>query len=149
MLNLYFGDLEGAMRSGNTFFDFGVDFECITTDFAKKVIEGVEGGHVYNKNIIEHDLHDAYTPRDLSGGVKSLLILENTDKVMYLSCMGDNCIKYLSDICKHKDITLCSDTFRHLYRNGYVGQVRILNTGAVVDNDEDYIREYRNYARKA
>ena len=142
MLNLYFGDLEGALLSGNGYFDRQIDECCIETDFGKRVIKEIDGGEVYDRNLIISKVLGGIPPERLSGGTKSLLILMNSDKIIDLASMGDNCLPFLADIAKVKDITVCTDTYRKIFKDSTLDKVHILNDDSIVYNDDEYFEKW-------
>ena len=54
MLNLYFGDLDGALLSGNGYFDRQIDESCIETDFGRRVIKEIDGGLGVINGVSQH-----------------------------------------------------------------------------------------------
>lgn len=146
MLNLYFGKLKGALLSGNGYFDSWVDESCIETDFGKRVIKEVDGGDVYDRNLIISKVLGGIPPERLSGGTKSLLILMNTDKIVHLCAMGDNCLPFLADIAKVKDITVCTDYYRPIFKDSTLDKVHILNDDSIVYNDDEYFEKWARWS---
>ena len=48
------------------------------------------------------------SPRELSGGVKTLLLLafDNSGKIFNATACGDNCAKWILEIAENKDLTI-------------------------------------------
>ena len=67
------------------------------------------------------------TPRELSGGVKTLILMayDDSGKVFNASACGDNCAKWIKKISQDKDLTI---TLHH-----------ILNDLSMVNNVEEYV----------
>lgn len=146
MLNLYFGKLEDALLSGNDYFNSWVDEKCIETEFGKRVIKEIDGGDVYDKNLIISKVLGGIPSERLSGGTKSLLILMFDNKIMHLSAMGDNCLPFLADIAKVKDITVCTDYYRPIFKNSNLDKVHILNDDSIVYNDDEYFKKWARWS---
>ena len=138
MLKIYFGKYDDMLYSGNDYFDMVVDEDCIETDFGKKVIKAIDNGVVYDKNLIVTEVLGGIPPERLSGGTKALLILMNTDKVMSMGALGDNCLPYLADISEVKDITLCTKSLRPLFENSDLKEAYIINFDIKVHNQREF-----------
>lgn len=94
MLRLKFGHIEGEHYSGNGYFDHWVDTECILSDFGRRVIKAIDNGEVLSKMCITSPVWDSIPPMLLSGGVKALLTIDNTNKVFRIHAMGNNCFPF-------------------------------------------------------
>ncbi|MCR5608529.1 MAG: DUF4869 domain-containing protein [Lachnospiraceae bacterium] len=79
MLNIFFGDVDDALLSGNDYFDANIDYECIESEFGKKIIKEISGADVVDKNSVIHPDFGSIPTRDLAGGIKSLFILKFDD----------------------------------------------------------------------
>ena len=86
-------------------------------------------------------------PNDLSTGVKCVLILRYTDKIINLLNCGDNCLELIKRISLENDITVSMSRFVDLYAlDGSDVLVMIIN-----NNENKIIRnwdEYSNYYSK-
>lgn len=148
MLKLKYGCTPDSRVSGDNYFDAWVDNSVLLQSFSKKVISGIENGKVLSKNVIEIPVIGIIPSSDLSGGTKTLISLYDDPSLYFdLDSMGDNCFKYLGDLCTDRDILVCTDTFRYLYQNGYNGQIYIVNSGNIVSCHEDLWKEWVNYIK--
>lgn len=140
MIKLYFGHLDNELFSGNGFFNSTVDEGVLLTDFGKAVVKSIDNSEVYGRNLIISPILGGIPPERLSGGTKTLLSLYSEDNVIFrLSAMGDNCLPFLADIAKIKDITLSTSEFRPLFRNSSLDKVLVLNDNSIVTNDKDLL----------
>lgn len=146
MLNLYFGDREDALYSGDGWFDHQLDKQYITTDFSKRVIKDIDNSEVYGENLVISPIFGGIPPRDISGGSKALITLMYTDKIFSLTAFGENCYPYILEIASTKDITLCNDSIVTLFEFGTLDKVHILNDDSFVYSDRELIDKYiENY----
>lgn len=69
------------------------------------MIQDVDHSAVINAHIIESPVLGAITPKDLSGGVKVLILMLKDDSFIYnLSDCGNNCAKWVLKIAETKDL---------------------------------------------
>lgn len=131
MLNVYYGDMPEAIYNPAVFFKNTYEEAWIVDELSKKMIKDVDKSDVIAPRIIDSPVLGAITPRELSGGVKTLILVNNRqDKIFNVSVCGDNCAKWLLEIGKNKDITV---NLRHLMDFGRDKfELRILNTNQVV-----------------
>ena len=75
MLRIWFGEKENAIYNTSIFFKNRYEDKWITDDFAKKVIEDVDHSTVIDANSIMSPVLGNISPLQLSGGVKSLILM--------------------------------------------------------------------------
>lgn len=131
MLSVYFGDMQGAIYNPSLFFKNSYTDDWITDDLSKKMIRDVDQSTVIGPRVIDSPVLGGISPRELSGGVKTLIaIYKRPDKVFNVSACGDNCARWLLTIGEKMDVTV---NLRHLmdFGNG-VFTIHVLNTDQVV-----------------
>ena len=93
---------------------------------------------VIGSRVIDSPVLGAITPQELSGGVKTLILIAHVpDKIFNASTCGDNCAKWLLKMGEKKDITI---NLRHLMdfgRQEFV--INILNTNQIVHDMRELI----------
>lgn len=143
MLNIYFGDKEGSeyIYNPDSYFDHWYDPNWLVKDLSKEIIKSVDKSEVIGPNLIQSPVFGAMSPDRLSGGTKTLILIDNDDEHIFnaIYC-GDNCAKYLLKIAENKDRTILLE---HIIDFGEKFEIKILNTGKVVNNFDDYFREAR------
>ena len=77
MLNIYFGDMPSAIYNTEIYFKNTYEDSWILDDFAKKVIKRVDGSDVIDAQAIKSPVLGIIPPTELSGGVKTLLLIKN------------------------------------------------------------------------
>lgn len=96
-----------AMYNAEEYFNVVYEDEWITDNFVKEMIKDVDRCDVISSHLIESPVLGAISPRDLSGGVKTLiLMLYDNDTIHNASSCGDNCAKWILEIAKRKDLTI-------------------------------------------
>ena len=79
----------------------------------------------------------AITPREVSGGVKVLILMLKDDSFIYnMSNCGDNCAKWILKIAEKKDLTVY---LQHIMRFEGEFKIQIMNTGKIVCNSAEYV----------
>ena len=143
MLNIYFGEMPGAIYNTAAYFKNTYQGDWITTDFAREVIKGVDRAEVIDKHLIKSPMLGMVSPVELSGGTKTLLLIENYPNMVFnASTCGDNCARYILEIAKERDVTI---NLYHIMRFGKRFKVKVLNDGAVVDSMEQLILHAAKY----
>ena len=138
MLNIYFGDMEEAIYNPAVYFKNIYQDSWITNERSKAMIKDVDKSTVIAPRIIESPVLGAITPRELSGGVKTLILIDQVpDKVFNASTCGDNCARWLLKMGMEKNITI---NLRHLMDFGEQEfTIHILNTDQIVHSMEELV----------
>ena len=145
MLNIYLGEMEQAIYYQPAYFDNQYEDEWITEPLSVEMIKDVDRSEVIRPHLIESPVLGPISVKEISGGVKTLILLafDQSGKVFNASACGDNCAKWILQIGKEKDLTI---NLRHLMDFG-AGEfeIKILNTGDIVHNMEEFVRIAGNY----
>ena len=131
MLNVFFGDMPEAVYNTAVFFKNDYEDEWIIDPFVKEMIRDVDRSEVLDSGVIDSPVLGGISPRELSGGVKTLMsIYKRPDKIFNASACGDNCAKWLLEIGDRQDVTI---NLRHLMDFGDgTFTIHILNTDQIV-----------------
>ena len=138
MLNIIYGDYEGVVTRPEIYFKNTYEDDWITDELSRRMIQDVDRSTVINAHVIESPVLGAITPRELSGGVKTLILIHKVpDMIFYASACGDNCAKWLLEIGKYRDVTI---NLRHLmdFGDGYF-DIHIQNTDQVVHTMKELV----------
>lgn len=140
MLSIYFGDYKGAdyIYDPDTYFNNQAKRSWLMDDFSKRAIEDVDKSEVVSENLVQSSRLGPIPPVWLSGGVKTLILIEHDSEHVYnASACGPNCSRWLLEIGKGKDV---------LVRLGYIMdfgnepfEIKISNTGTVVNTMPEMI----------
>ena len=138
MLSVYYGDMPEAIYNPALFFKNSYSDDWITDELSKEMIRDVDKSEVIGPRIIDSPVLGGITPRELSGGVKTLIcIYKRPDRVFNASACGDNCAKWLLEIGKRQDVTI---NLRHLMDFGEKEfTVKVLNTDQMVHNMDELL----------
>lgn len=138
MLSVYYGDMPEAIYNPALFFKNSYSDDWITDELSKKMIRDVDKSEVIGPRIIDSPVLGGITPRELSGGVKTLIcIYKRPDRVFNASACGDNCAKWLLEIGKRQNVTI---NLRHLMDFGEKEfTIKVLNTDQTVHNMDELL----------
>ena len=144
MLNIYYGDMPEAIYNTAVYFRNRYLGRWITDDWGKAVIKDVDKSKVIGPRLIHSPRLGAIAPVQLSGGVKTLLlVMHERDKVFNASTCGDNCAKWFLRIGEKRKVVI---NLRHLMDFGKGEfKVRVMNTGKIVHNMRELVLEAGEY----
>lgn len=131
MLQVHFGEMPDAIYNTSMYFKNTYKDSWFEDELARKMLKSVDGAVVLDGGVIESRVLGKIAPTQLSGGVKTLLLVRNEpDKVFNASTCGDNCARWLLHMAKDRDITV---NLHHLMDFGDRRfSIRVLNSGRVV-----------------
>ena len=136
MLSVYYGDMPEAIYNPALFFKNSYSDDWITDELSKEMIRDVDKSEVIGPRIIDSPVLGGITPRELSGGVKTLICIYKR-RVFNASACGDNCAKWLLEIGKRQDVTI---NLRHLMDFGENEfTIKVLNTDQTVHNMDELL----------
>ena len=138
MLSVFYGDMPEAVYNTVVFFKNSYTDDWITDELSVRMIKDVDKSDVIGPRVIDSPVLGGISPRELSGGVKTLIdIYKRPDKVFNASACCDNCAKWLLEIGERQDVTI---NLRHLMDFGDGSfTIRILNTDQIVHNMRELI----------
>ena len=138
MLNIFYGDMEEAIYNTAVYFKNVYEEEWITDSMAREMILDVDKSEVLGGAIIKSPVLGNIPPVNLSGGVKTLILIKNEpEKIFNASTCGDNCSKWILKMAEKQDITI---NLRHLMDFGDEPfSIRILNTNEVVHSMKELV----------
>ena len=109
----------------------------IEDPFVKEMIQDVDSSTVISAHIIESPILGPITPKELSGGVKVLILMLKDDSFVYnLTNCGNNCAKWVLKIAEQKDLTVY---LQYMIRFEGEFEIQIMNTGKIVHNRKEYV----------
>ena len=140
MLSIYLGEMENSIFHPPTYFDNVYEDEWITEPLSVEMIRDVDKSEVKEAHLIESPVLGPISPKELSGGVKTLILMafDDNDRVFNASACGDNCAKWILSLSRQKDLTI---NLRNIMNFGSEPfEALILNTGKVVHNMLEFIK---------
>ena len=138
MLRIHYGPMDGVIFNTAVYFKNVYQDAWLEDDFAKRMIAGVDKSKVVGPHLIESRVLGPIPPTGLSGGVKTLLLVNfMPEKVFNVSTCGDNCARWLLAIGRKQDVTI---NLRHLMNfGGRKFTIEIENTGQVVHSMKELV----------
>lgn len=137
MLKIWYYSGVKYIEDAPSYFDNVYEDEWIEDEFVKAMIQDVDHSKVISAHIIESPILGAITPKELSGGVKVLILMLKDDSFIYnMSNCGDNCAKWILKIAEKIDLTVY---LQHILRFEGEFEIQIMNTGKIVHNPKEYV----------
>lgn len=137
MLKIWYYAGIDYMKDAPSYFNNVYEDEWIEDAFVKEMIRDVDHCTVISPHVIESSVLGVITPRELSGGVKILILMLKDDSFIYnMSSCGDNCAKWILRIAEKKDLTVY---LRHIMRFEGAFRIQIMNTQKIVCNPREYV----------
>lgn len=139
MLSIYLGKMDKAIYYPPVYFDNIYEDEWITDELSREMIRDVDRSEVIGAHLIESPVLGPISPKELSGGVKTLILmaLDDKEQIFNASACGDNCAKWILKISRMKNLTI---NLRHIMDFGEEPmEAKILNTGDMVHNMQEFI----------
>ena len=107
MLNIHFGKHDKEIYETEVYFNNSYKKEWLSDPVVVKMIKVIDRSDVVDGNKIYNSVFGYFNPTELSGGVKTLiLIAKQPKKIFNASTCDDNCAKYLLELAKDQDITV-------------------------------------------
>ena len=138
MLSIQYGHMPEAIFDTATYFRNVYQESWLDDPFAQRMIKSVDKSEVLGDRLIRSRALGLIPPTDLSGGVKTLLLIHNLpEKVFNASTCGDNCAYWILRMASKRDITI---NLRHIMDFGR-GRftVRVLNTGEIAHSMSELV----------
>ena len=82
--------MKGAIYHPPTYFDNCYEDEWLTTPLAKEMIRDVDRSEVISAHLIDSPVLGPIPPKDLSGGIKTLLLTERSLMPPYVEIIVQN-----------------------------------------------------------
>ena len=130
MLNVYFGDMPGAIFNTAVYFKNTYRDSWITNPLSVQMIKDVDKSDVVSESVIESPVLGSITPLALSGGVKTLMLVNFDRKhVFNASTCGDNCAKWLLKIAEKRRVVINLHHVMDFGKGPF--KIKVLNNGKI------------------
>lgn len=140
MLNIYFGEMPEAIYNTNVYFNNTYKDSWITHPLTKDIIKAVDDSDVIDAQTIMSPIFGNMSPKKLSGGVKTLLLIAFDKKNIFnASTCGDNCAEWVLKIADNRKVVI---NLHHLMDFGPEPfKAKILNTNKIIKNMRELVYE--------
>ena len=124
MLSIHLGDYPGSIYDTETYFRNSYLDSWFEDPMAAQIIKSVDGSELIGPHNIVSKQLGSITPLELSGGVKTLLLVRNLPNMVFnASTCGDNCARWLLKIGKEQDVLV---TLYHIMKFPWKGPIQSL-----------------------
>ena len=138
MLNVYFGDMPGAIFNTAVYFKNTYRDSWITNPLSVQMIKDVDKSDVVSESVIESPVLGSITPLALSVGVKTLMLVKfDREHVFNASTCGDNCAKWLLKIAENRKVVINLHHVMDFGKGPF--KIKVLNNGKIVKNMDELL----------
>lgn len=138
MLNVYFGDMPGAIFNTAVYFKNTYRDSWVTNPLSVQMIKDVDKSEVLSESVIESPVLGSISPLALSGGVKTLMLVNFDRKhVFNASTCGDNCAKWLLKIAEKRRVVINLHHVMDFGKGPF--KIKVLNNGKIVKNMDELL----------
>lgn len=138
MLNVYFGDMPGAIFNTAVYFKNTYRDSWITNPLSVQMIKDVDKSDVVSESVIESPVLGSITPLALSGGVKTLMLVKfDREHVFNASTCGDNCAKWLLKIAENRKVVINLHHVMDFGKGPF--KVKVINNGKIAKNMDELL----------
>lgn len=136
--------MEEAVYDTSTFFKHAYKDKWITDETVKEIIKDVDNSEVESANLIQSPVLGPISPYQLSGGVKTLILIDKDPKHIFnASKCGDNCAKWILKFAENKKVVI---NLRHIMNFGNKEfKIKIINNGKIVKNMAELVLAAGDY----
>ena len=107
MLSIYFGNMPKAIYNTAVYFKNTYRDSWITHEDSVRMIKDVDRSDVISANAIQSPVLGTITPLQLSGGVKTLMLIRfDHNHVFNASTCGDNCAKWILSMAQKRKVVI-------------------------------------------
>ena len=141
MLSIYVGDRNETIYDPPSYFDVLFNEDWMKDPLVKEMIKDVDNSELVGPNLIQSPVLGPISPRAISGGVKTLILLlcDDSGRKFNITSCGDNCSKWICKIAELKDIEV---DLEYLMKMPDDIHAIILNTGKEVSSYREYLLAY-------
>lgn len=107
MLNITFNKTEDVLVYVDNYFNLNYDDAWFSDSLVQKMILDIDKSTVLQGTAINSPVLGIISPEKISGGVKALILMLKEDRVVWATACGDNCAKWIIEISRIKDLTIC------------------------------------------
>lgn len=145
MLKVFLGGCDNEIYNPPLYFKNQYEDEWITHELSRKMILDIDKSEVIGPHLIESPVLGPISPKELSGGVKTLMLLafDTSGKIFNATACGDNCAKWILEIAKEKDLII---SLHHSMKFGDGDfEIMIMNNNTIVHNFKEWLDVVYDY----
>lgn len=143
MLNLHITQEfpEGCITLIDRYFNRHKKKEWFNREDVKQIIKGIDNTIAVKDEYLESPVYGGMSPDRLSTGCKATILLAVLDNPhIYGTRCGNNCVPYILDIARNKDIAM---TLHHCMEFPVSGfEAYIVEKDVIVNTRKDFINEF-------
>ena len=141
MLKVFIGARDDSIRDSvvDAYFDNNYYPEWFDDEIVKQMILDIDKSVVESRYCIMSPVLGQIPPQYISGGVKALILMWKTDKVVDLTACGENCAEWIVRLGDLKEDDISTDLEYEMVLVPSQKGILIENDGSVVYSKYDFI----------
>lgn len=142
MLKILFGEItnENYIFNPDVFFNNQYEDDWLNDETSRQMVKDIDKSEIVGPHLIESPYLGPISPERLSGGVKTLILMEHDKSHIFnASACGDNCAPWILKLAEDRDV---------LIRLGYIMDfgnddfsIKVENTGKTVHSMNELNKE--------
>ncbi len=140
MVRIHYGDLsaDNYISSPNIYFNNQYEDKWMVDPLTVEMVRDVDESEVIDPGVIDSPFLGAIAPESLSGGVKTLILINNDPSHIFnASACGDNCAKWILKIGEKKDILIRLGHFMEFGEGPF--EIEVENVGKIAHDKRELI----------
>lgn len=134
------GFREGCIKNPGSYFNRYKKKEWFNREDVKEVIKEIDTSVAIKDEYIESPVYGGISPRDLSQGCKSVILLYiNPTCNVYATRCGDNCFPAIMRLAEKTDVVI---TLHHVPVLPRPFKALMMDTGIEVNSPEEFVTEF-------
>lgn len=144
MLHILYGRRTDVINDTNLYFRNSYYEPWLEKEESKQMIKDIDNSILESPNLVISPILGAISPRDLSGGVKALILVSNEpDKMFNITSCGENCASWLLKLAEDRDIYVNLRYMMNFGKGPF--KIEVMNTKKTVTNMTDLVFERNKF----
>lgn len=144
MLHILYGRRNDVINNTNLYFINSYYEPWLEKDESKQMVKDIDNSILESPNLVISPILGAISPRDLSGGVKALILVSNEpDKMFNITSCGENCAPWLLKLAEDRDIYVNLRYMMNFGKGPF--EIEVMNTNKIVTNMTDLVFERNKF----
>lgn len=143
-MHILYGRRNDVINNTNLYFINSYYEPWLEKDESKQMVKDIDNSILESPNLVISPILGAISPRDLSGGVKALILVSNEpDKMFNITSCGENCAPWLLKLAEDRDIYVNLRYMMNFGKGPF--EIEVMNTNKIVTNMTDLVFERNKF----
>lgn len=140
-INIDFDFEKECITDVDSYFNVEKEKDWFNREDVKKIILGIDKTIAVKDEYMESPIFGAIPPDRLSSGCKAVILMLMCDDInVYATRCGNNCVPYILEVAKTKDVEITLHHCMEFPEDGW--EALVVDTGVIVRSQEEFEDEY-------